>query len=468
MEVSCCGAVIGCIGPLVAIRQGNGRGAVVVEGQVVLLSRDEGLASTIGRLLSDGEGVAQFHSAAELTDWSTPTVATVILDSQPHVRRLSYKHVRERYHGPLIMLLDMDERRPDLPPDGARRYLQRPFEVAELSSLLDTPVPELGPFEAAIIAAWSHRVTVEPPVPVRPRPATQLPSWGPSPWRRARVWAVTIVALVGLLLVVSLSGQGSCASPCTQVGGPVAGAAEAGTPPTSKPATGSVRGSGDSQPPGSSAVSSQPPTPTGATDFPVVTGVGGLIESTSPITGSDTTPTSGPVAVPGVPGPPGVGPPSTTNPPSGTTPPPTTGPPATGTPTTVPADHRAAHHGAAAQDRAADHRAPNHGPTHHGPTHHGAADHRPAHHGPTHDRATHHGAADHRAADHRAPYHGPGDHGAADHRAAHNRGGDGGPHDLTGPGSPMTRSAIPRRPAPSRHRLNAVPPGRLGHGPGRP
>ena len=174
MEVSCCGAVIGCIGPLVAIRQGNGRGAVVVEGQVVLLSRDEGLASTIGRLLSDGEGVAQFHSAAELTDWSTPRVATVILDSQPHVRRLSYKHVRERYHGPLIMLLDMDERRPDLPPDGARRYLQRPFEVAELSSLLDTPVPELGPFEAAIIAAWSHRVTVEPPVPVRPRPATQL------------------------------------------------------------------------------------------------------------------------------------------------------------------------------------------------------------------------------------------------------------------------------------------------------
>jgi hypothetical protein len=336
MEVSCCGAVIGCIGPLVAIRQGNGRGAVVVEGQVVLLSRDEGLASTIGRLLSDGEGVAQFHSAAELTDWSTPTVATVILDSQPHVRRLSYKHVRERYHGPLIMLLDMDERRPDLPPDGARRYLQRPFEVAELSSLLDTPVPELGPFEAAIIAAWSHRVTIEPPVPVRPRPATQLPSWGPSPWRRARVWAVTIVALVGLLLVVSLSGQGSCASPCTQVGGPVAGAAEDRTPPTPTPATRSAGGGrGDSQPPGSSAVSSQPSTPASATGFPVVTGVGGLIESTNPITGNDTTPTSGPVAVPGVPAPPGVKPPPTTNPPSGTTPPPTTGPPATGTPTTV-------------------------------------------------------------------------------------------------------------------------------------
>jgi hypothetical protein len=386
---------------------------VVVERQVVLLSRDEGLASTIGRLLSNGDRIARYHSAAELTDWSAPAVATVILDSQPQARRLSYKQVRDRYHGPMIMLLDSDEQRPDLPPDGARRYLHRPFEVADLSRLLDAPAAELGPLQAAVIAAWSRHVTVEPPVPVRPRPSTQVPSWGPSPWRRARVWAATVVALVGLLLVVGLSGRGSCAPGCTQVGGPVAGAAEAGTPP-------------------------------------------------------DTTPTSGPVAVPWVPAPPGVGSPPTTNPPSGTTPPPTTGPPATGTPTTVPADHRAAHHGAAAQDRAADHRAPNHGPTHHGPTHHGAADHRPAHHGPTHDRATHHGAADHRAADHRAPYHGPGDHGAADHRAAHNRGGDGGPHDLTGPGSPMTRSAIPRRPAPSRHRLNAVPPGRLGHGPGGP
>jgi hypothetical protein len=370
-----------------------------MEGQVVLLSRDAGLASTIGRLLSDGDRIARYYSA-ELADWSTPTVATVILDSQPQARRLSYKQVRDRYHGPLIMLLDMDEQRPDLPPDGARRYLQRPFEVADLSSLLDTPVPELGPFEAAIIAAWSHRVTVEPPVPVRPRPAAQLPSWGPSPWRRARFWAATIVALVGLLLVVSLSGQGSCAPGCTRVGGPVAGAAEAGTPPTSTPATGSVRGSGDSQPPGSSAVSSQPSTPTGATGFPVVTGVGGLIESTNPITGSDTT-----------------------------------------------------HHQPAL----------GHDPAHHRPTRHRDADHGPSDHGPAHHRTAHHGAADHRA-----PNHGPAHHGARDHRAAHNRGDDGGPHDLTGPGSPTTRSAIPRRPAPSRHRLNAVPPSRLGHGPGRP
>jgi hypothetical protein len=126
---------------------------VVVERQVVLLSRDEGLASTIGRLLSNGDRIAQFHSAAELTDWSAPAVATVILDSQPQARRLSYKQVRDRYHGPMIMLLDSDEQRPDLPPDGARRYLHRPFEVADLSRLLDAPAAELGPLQAAVIAA---------------------------------------------------------------------------------------------------------------------------------------------------------------------------------------------------------------------------------------------------------------------------------------------------------------------------
>jgi hypothetical protein len=292
-------------------------------------------------LVSNGDRIARYESAASLAECSTPQVAVVILDSQPHGRRLSYKQVRDRYGGPLIMLLDKGERWPDLPPDGARRYLHRPFEVAELSRLLNTPVPELGSLEAAIIAAWSRHATVEPPVPVRPRPSTQIPSWRPSPRRRARVWAATVVALMGLLLVLGLSNRGSCAPGCTQLGGPVAGAAESRTPLTSTPATGSAGGGGGgARPPGSSAASSEPPTPVGATGFPVVTGIGGLIQSISPITSTDTTPPSGPVAVPGVPAPPGVTPPPgttppVTTPPPGTTPPGTT-PPGTSPPTTTP------------------------------------------------------------------------------------------------------------------------------------
>src|SRR4029450_12201654 len=90
-------------------------------------------------------------------------VAAVVLDSQPNARRLSYKQVRERYHGPLVMLLDKDDQRPDLPPDGARQFLHRPFQVAELSTLLEAPMPRLGSLEAAIIAAWSRHATAEQP-----------------------------------------------------------------------------------------------------------------------------------------------------------------------------------------------------------------------------------------------------------------------------------------------------------------
>ena len=321
---------------------------MVVERRVVLLSRDAGLATTVSRLLSNGDRIAHFTSTAELSDWSTPEVAAVVLDSQPNARRLGYKQVRDRYDGPLVMLLDKDEQPPDLPPDGARRFLHRPFQVAELSSLLDTPMPELGSLEAAIIAAWSRHATAEP-APRPPRdPSHRVSTWRPSLRRRARAWAASIVALMGLLLAFGLGDQGgSCASACTKFGGAIAGAAENDIPLTRTPSVGSAGGgSQGGQPPGSSTASPQPPTPTGGAGFPVVTGVGGLIESINPITSDDTTPPSGPEPVPGVPAPPGVTQPPSPDQPPTTAPPttappttepsPTTAPPATAPPTTAP------------------------------------------------------------------------------------------------------------------------------------
>jgi hypothetical protein len=305
---------------------------VGVERRVVLLSRDPGLASITGRLLSNGDRIAHYRSAAELTNWSSPAVAAVVLDSQPQARRLSYKQVRDRYDGPLVMLLDKDERRPDLPPDGARHFLHRPFKAADLSKLLGTSTAELGPFEAAIIAAWSRHATAEQAVRARRGPSYRI-NWRPSLRRRARAWAATVVAIMGLLVVFGLSDQGPCPAGCTSFGGAVAGAAESPVPQTSASGAVAGGGGGGTRPPGSSAASSQPPTPTGG--FPIVTGVGGLIQSISPISTSDTTPPDGPSGVAGVPAPPGTNPPPTTTPP-GTNPPPTTAPPTTGPPTTGP------------------------------------------------------------------------------------------------------------------------------------
>ncbi|HYN18202.1 MAG TPA: hypothetical protein VEY96_08970, partial [Actinomycetes bacterium] len=203
-----------------------------MERRVVLLSRDPGLASITGRLLSNGDRIAHFRSAAELSNWSAPVVAAVVLDSRPQARRLSYKQVRDRYDGPLVMLLDKGERRPDLPPDGARQFLHRPFKAAELSKLLGTPSSELGAFEAAIIAAWSRHATAEQAVRARRGPSYRI-NWRPSLRRRARAWAATVVALMGLLVVFGLSDQSSCTPGCTNFGGAVAGASEIGSPPTS-------------------------------------------------------------------------------------------------------------------------------------------------------------------------------------------------------------------------------------------
>jgi hypothetical protein len=303
---------------------------VVVERRVVLLSRDPGLAFITGRLLTNGDRIAHYRSATELTDWSSPAVAAVVLDSQPQARRLSYKQVRDRYDGPLVMLLDKGERRPDLPPDGARHFLHRPFKAADLSKLLGTSTAELGAFEAAIIAAWSRHATAEQAVKAQHAPAHRR-DWRLSLRRRGRAWAATVVALMGLLLVFGLSDQGSCAPGCASFGA-VAGASETDRPQTS--AAGPAAGSGGSgaKPPGSAA-SSTPPTPTGGS-LPVVTGLGGLIQAINPISTADTTPPSGPTAVPGVPAPPGTTPP--TSAPPGTNPPPTTAPPSTGPPSTAP------------------------------------------------------------------------------------------------------------------------------------
>ena len=366
---------------------------------MVLLSRDPGLASITGRLLSNGDRIAQFRSAAELSNWSTPVVAAVVLDSRPQARRLSYKQVRDRYDGPLVMLLDKGERRPDLPPDGARQFLHRPFRAAELSKLLGTPTAELGAFEAAIIAAWSRHATAEQAVKAR-RGASYRINWRPSLRRRARAWAATVVALMGLLLVFGLSGQSPCTPGCTNFGGAVAGAAENESPLTSSPLIKSG-GSGNhgTPPPGSSGASSQPPTPTGGLPG------GRRGRRADPVHQPHLhhrhQPALGPHQRRRGPGPSG-------------------------------------HQPAAGYQPTPDHEPPGHQP---------AADNRSANHHPADHRPAHDGSANHRPADDGSPHHRPADDGSANHRASHHRPAHhSAPDDRTADHSPANHSTHHRRP----------------------
>jgi hypothetical protein len=302
---------------------------------VVLLSRDNGLASIVGLAVANGDRVAHIRSTSELTDWSEDAVAAVVLDSRPHLHRQGYKQVRDRYHGPLVMLLDRGERNPSLPPDGARRYLYRPFSAADVAAVLGAPPPKLGTLETAVIDAWSRHVG--PDAAKRPAGLSYRVSWGKSARRRLRAWAWTVAAMAGVLLVFSVSGQSPCGPGCTRmsaVAGAVAGASESPTPFTSQQPAG---GGGTSGGGGQSTASPSQPGPGGV---PLVSGIGGLIDSINPVTAADPTPPAAPEPVPGVPSPtppPTTAPPPTTTAPTPTTvPTPTTAPPTTAPPTTAP------------------------------------------------------------------------------------------------------------------------------------
>jgi hypothetical protein len=293
---------------------------------VVLLSRDNGLASIVGLAVANGDRVAHIRSTSELTDWSEDAIAAVVLDSRPHLHRQGYKQVRDRYRGPLVMLLDRDERNPSLPPDVARRYLYRPFSAADVAAVLGTPPPKLGTLETAVIDAWSRHAG--PDAAKRPAGLSYRVSWGKSARRRLRTWAWSVAAMVGVLLVFSVSDQSPCGPGCTRLSA-VAGASESPTPLTSEP---SAQGGGASGGGGQAGHSTTPPSQPGPGGVPLVSGIGGLIQSINPVTAADPTPPAAPEPVPGVPSP---TPPPTTAPPT-TAPTPTTAPPTTAPPTTAP------------------------------------------------------------------------------------------------------------------------------------
>jgi len=306
-------------------------GAVSLERRVVLLSRDNGLASVVGVALTNGDRVAHIRSTSELTDWSEDTVAAVVLDSRPELHRQGYKQVRDRYRGPLVMLLDRGERHPSLPPDGARRYLYRPFGAADVAAVLGTPPPKLGTLETAVIDAWSRHAG--PDTAKGPAGLSYRVSWGRSAQRRLRAWAWTVAAMMGLLLVFSVSDQSPCGPSCTRLSA-VAGASEILAPLTSSPPS---RGGGAAGGGGRTGQSTTPPSQPAPGGVPLVSGIGGLIRSINPVTAADPTPPAAPTPVPGVPSPttapPTTAPPTTAPP---TTAPPTTAPPTTAPPTTAP------------------------------------------------------------------------------------------------------------------------------------
>ncbi|HEX8860769.1 MAG TPA: hypothetical protein VGC06_17090, partial [Actinomycetes bacterium] len=113
----------------------------MIAGRVVMLSRDQGLASIAGQLVGRGQPLARFSSPSEVPDWLRPPTGAVVLDFPRAARGIIFRQLRQRYLGPVLALLDPDEESSGLPEDQGRiGILHRPFTGEELSASLDALV----------------------------------------------------------------------------------------------------------------------------------------------------------------------------------------------------------------------------------------------------------------------------------------------------------------------------------------
>jgi hypothetical protein len=110
----------------------------VIAGRVIMLSRDQGLASIAGQFVGRGQPLTCFSSPAEVPDWMRPPTGVVVLDFPKPVRAVVYRQLRRRYLGPVLALLDPEEHSSGLPTDHGRiAILRRPFTGEELSTSLN-------------------------------------------------------------------------------------------------------------------------------------------------------------------------------------------------------------------------------------------------------------------------------------------------------------------------------------------
>ncbi len=116
----------------------RGTEGTMIAGRVIMLSRDQGLASIAGKFVGHGRPLTRFSSPTDVPDWLRPPTGAVVLDYPKAARVIVYSQLRQRYLGPVLAVLEPDEESSGLPTDHGRIVtLHRPFTGEELSASLD-------------------------------------------------------------------------------------------------------------------------------------------------------------------------------------------------------------------------------------------------------------------------------------------------------------------------------------------
>ncbi|HEV8650255.1 MAG TPA: hypothetical protein VG276_12810 [Actinomycetes bacterium] len=114
--------------------------------RVVLISNDQKLGAILTIALADPDQLSIVKSARELPDSRGRVIDAVVLDLPADSRRRSYEQVRERFQGRLLVPVDSQEDTSDWPPDPDRRFLVRPFQLADLiAGVRDAGGPDQEP-----------------------------------------------------------------------------------------------------------------------------------------------------------------------------------------------------------------------------------------------------------------------------------------------------------------------------------
>jgi hypothetical protein len=106
---------------------------------VVLISRDHRLGAILTMALPTPEGLSLLGSAAEVPDAPEAAIDAVVLDLPADARRVAYEELRQRYEGRVVVPVDHARDTNGWPPDAKRRFLVRPFQVADLIAGVQEP-----------------------------------------------------------------------------------------------------------------------------------------------------------------------------------------------------------------------------------------------------------------------------------------------------------------------------------------
>ncbi|HEY2956705.1 MAG TPA: hypothetical protein VGM21_00635 [Actinomycetota bacterium] len=106
---------------------------------VVLISRDHRLGVILTMALPARERLTVLDSPAEVSEKLEAEIDAVVLDLPADSRRDAYQELRQRYEGRVVVPVDNAMDTSGWPPDAKRRFLVRPFQVADLIARVQDP-----------------------------------------------------------------------------------------------------------------------------------------------------------------------------------------------------------------------------------------------------------------------------------------------------------------------------------------